>query len=824
MLAAALALAGCGGGGSSSSVNNAGTTPTTPTTPISSSQLYLSTDNTAINVSGDSVEVQARAIDANGGAIQGQAVQFTVNNPSLTGVVIDGTAVVATNESGVATVKLLLPVNTAQTKIDYLKSVGVTVTAKMIDSSNKVATSTLNLKGSAGGGSAINKVEKYNVAISVDQLNLTTGQSSTEIIVNVTDKKGGLIRNAPVILSVSTPTLTGASLSVPSEQISDDNGQVKFVVRQANSKNDFRLNHDIDLNVLVDDGVYLPETQTVTIPVTGTTLNLSSDSTIIGSSTNNVAITSTLRDGANQPIIGSKVELLNTDGSVLTNGTTNTQGIVVFNIPVTNLIANSAGQIRLSAKAYGNTSSITQLSDSVLTLITRDGEFVFVTLPTSETAINQSASITLQVKALTEAELTGKTLRLSSSLGTLDASVKPIVNIRKSGSVYVGDATFSLISGTPGVANLLATFGTDSIRAQTEFVSPVATKITLQASPAVVSPQGTSALVVRLTDANDAPVKNKLVQFTLLQDASSGQIVTPEAITNSFGEATVNYVAGSVNTAANGVRIRATADNLVKEATLTVAAKAINIAIGNANVISQSDNKTYYNMAVSADIRDNSGKPIANQTIALRILPSKYYKGAYKFGSIRVPPYDSVSGNGVSIIDYDSLWYFIKGGYTADDVDRLLDSNSQPIVIANETDDEGYLFRNDNYYTSPWECSPEDTNSNGFLDVDLGEDLNSNGKLDGMNTATLLGADGTGNLIVKTDSAGKIDFSIRYLKTYAEWLKIRIEASSLVQGSQPDTTVPILLPVLATDIDDTGKVIRPNMESPYGVNKCTEDK
>lgn len=829
VLAAAIALTACGGGGSSDSVNNAGTTPATPTgpsIPASTNSIYLTTENTAFDTSGGTVKVQARVIDKNGGAVVNESVTFKLTNTALTGVVINQAATVITDETGVAQVELLLPVNTSQTKIDYLVATGVEVVATVGNDTSGYASQSLTMKGQQGGGSAINKTEKYSLAISADQLSLTTGKSATEVTVNVTDKLGGIVANAPVVLSLANPSKTGVTLSVASSQTTDENGQVTFFINQTNSKLDYRLNHAVDLNVLVDDGTYLPATQTLSIPVTGTKLTLTSDSTIISATTGNVTITTSLRDGANTPIASSSLDLLNTDGSVLQTGTTDTAGMVKFTVPANSLIVDSSGQIKLSARAHGSTVGITQDSDTPLTLVTRDGEFVFETLPTSETAINTAATIKVQVKANAESELMGKTIRLSSSLGTLDASVKSVSNVKASGSVFVGDATFSLTSGSPGIANLQATFGSDTIRAQTEFVSPIATKINVQSAPSVVSPKGTSAITVRLTDANDAPVKNKLVQFKLLADSSGGQIVTPEAITDSNGEASVNYVAGNLNTARNGVTIQAVSGTLTTSTYLTVAARAITIAIGNSNKISSSDTNTYYQMNVSANVVDNVGQPITNQLIAIRIIPTTYRKAEFAFDSIRVPPYDSVSGNGVNIMTYENRWYYTKGQSSASDINRNLDANGQPIVIPNVTDDEGFITGDDNIYTRPWECSAEDTNGNGVLDVDLGEDINNNGKLDGMNVVTLLGytPDSTGVYTLKTDGEGKFDFNVRYLKRYAQWLSIRIEASTNVQGTEAFGSVPINLPVLADDIDDSGKVDRPNGLSPYGVNPCNMDQ
>ena len=70
---------------------------------------------------------------------------------------------------------------------------------------------------------------------------------------------------------------------------------------------------------------------------------------------------------------------------------------------------------------------------------------------------------------------------------------------------------------------------------------------------------------------------------------------------------------------------------------------------------------------------------------------------------------------------------------------------------------------------------------------------------------------------VKTDATGKLDFSIRYAKEYAQWLTATVRVTTKVDGSEFSQERDISLPVLDDDvITEDNKGIRPNTISPFG--------
>ncbi len=839
VLAAAIALTACGGGGSSDSVNNAGTTPATPTTPSvpqGSNKLYFMVDQTAINVAGDALDVSIRVIDANNGIVADTAVTFKITDPTLTGVFNTSNAVAITDENGVAKISLsLAPLSLTTAQKDYLTTTGVEILASVGSASAGVSTASMVLKGSTSSGTVINKADKYDLSIASTSASLSTGGGTTDVTVNVNDKQGGPVVGAPVLLAISDAAKVGVTLSLPSSQVTDENGQVKFSLTSSALRNfAYVLNHSVTLAVTVNDGINLPATQQAVFDVKGTSLALAADKTIIDVG-GNLTVYATARDGASRAIRGISVNLFDRLGAVIGTATTDSLGVAKFVLNYTVLNPDVDNKISLTAKMYADSNGLEQPTDNAVVVFSKNGDFAFSSLPAGDTAINTNAKLVVQVRALDIASIENKMLRLTSSLGVVDQNEKMIENITQANGFYVGDATFNIVSQSPGTANIKATFGADAITSQVSFISTIPAKISVQPNQTVVGPKNSTPIVALVLDDKNSPVKGALVLFSLQQDSSAGILSSSEAITDENGEAKVVYTAGGINTASNGVAIAATVKGLTNTTHLTVSSRAVKIAIGTSNKISSVERDVYYDMPVSANIVDNAGNPLPNQEVSVRIVPTQYYKGAWSYGRIRIPPYDDTGDlTYYSSFFTDYLWYMTKANSGASDQDRRtytgdvyydggyvkqLSPEHRADLNAGIVDYQGYLLANDHLYTKPYACVPEDTNSNATLDA--GEDLNGNGLLDGMNVSTILGvSDANGVYTLKTDSSGKFDFNLRYLKRYAQWQKIKIVATTRVQGTEYQGEISTGLPVLANDIDESGKIDRPNTLSPYGIDDC----
>ena len=288
-------------------------------------------------------------------------------------------------------------------------------------------------------------------------------------------------------------------------------------------------------------------------------------------------------------------------------------------------------------------------------------------------------------------------------------------------------------------------------------------------------------MTAKVLDKDDAPVKNAIVQFTTSKDASGGSLVSPVAYTDNNGQAIVVYNAGQNPTATNGVIIEAevqavrlpngtekAVNTLLDEAAITVQTKSTFISFAFADKVSSGDRNVYYFRKGSISVLNNTGKPAINQQVSVNLIPNKYGKGVFQV---------------------------VK----------------DPILNKEVWDRSPYI-----------ECGNEDINNNGILDP--GEDVNNNGQLDPVNVVAVLDKDGNEvsansnqSFNLTTDAFGKIDFSVRYFKEYAQWYQAKITVNTRVDGSESQQARLIDFPVLVDDVD-ISIPMRPNMISPFGVN------
>src|SRR5690606_17823481 len=128
---------------------------------------------------------------------------------------------------------------------------------------------------------------------------------------------------------------------------------------------------------------------------------------------------------------------------------------------------------------------------------------------------------------------------------------------RRALNVMNGKVDFYIDSSVPGKAILRAEYSNESRETILSFVSINPTKLLLQTERAVISVGGSTPVIARVLDKDDAPVKNAIVQFTTIRDSSGGSLGQGVAYTDDSGVATVLYNAGSNPTSTNGVEIKA---------------------------------------------------------------------------------------------------------------------------------------------------------------------------------------------------------------------------------------------------------------------------
>lgn len=537
------------------------------------------------------------------------------------------------------------------------------------------------------------------------------------------------LADTPVMFSSDTGTLTGVSA------VTDDNGIATASVSVGANKSNRTV------AVTATAGTV---SGSVNIEATGTTLSYAGETTVAFGGTSSMTVTATDSKGiaiANLPItVASSLG----NGLSSTSLTTNASGLASVTYTATN---SGTDQVTFTGGGVVRTTSV----------IISGENFQFVS-PAANTAVPVGTWQEIRVRYVQGGQpQAGRTVNFAATAGEVETAT--IVTNAS------GEATTRVRSATAAPAIVQATLtGTPPAQATlpVEFVATVAAKLVLQVSPTAIGPNASGStaqqakLLATVTDANGNPVKGATVNFSRLVDPSGGNLSQASGLTDSAGQASVQYVAGALTTASNGVQVRATvAGTAVSgDASLTVNQSALFIALGTGNTIINIDDQTYQKDWV-VYVTDANGVAVPNVTLTMKVLPVEYLKGRLAVGS--------------------GGW-----GYSASTIST---------------------------------CANEDSNFNGVLDVALNEDANSNGILEPGNVISL--SRGT----VTTDAQGRATVSLIYAESYALWVRVTLRAEAVVAGTESSKEVTFIVPALASDLSNTNSSPA-GVVSPFGVNAC----
>lgn len=616
------------------------------------------------------------------------------------------------------------------------------------------------------------------IYVSADKTQLSTGQDSVTVEIRAIDADGGIVADVPVTVSISDAALYGLSIDGSSLQTTNDQGLITIQLKQSMVGIDSQLNHESLLTVRANDGSNV--IQTLPIVVSGTRADNIVASKNSVTATDSFNVSGRILNGSGGVISNTSVALYN-DNKKVAATTTNSRGEFRFGVNAAMLTAVN-GNYNFSLEINGN--QVSQRIPDLLLISAADSSDVNFSSVSDIEVDKISEKIILTIPNVNN----GETVTLLTNKGKILASTNDAdASSRRNFQVNNNQIIFYVKSAVPGNATITAEYGNNESRTSTiNFVSTEPKKLLLQLERAVINTGGSTQVIAKVLDTNDAPVKNAIVQFTTIKDASGGGLVSPVAYTDNNGQAMVVYNAGQNPTATNGVIIEAVVQAvrlpdgtekdiiplLKEEAAITVQTKSTFISFAFADKVSSGDRNVYYFRKGSISVLDNTGKPAPNQQVSVNLIPSKYGKGVFRV---------------------------IK--------DILLDKE---IWVVNP-------------YT---ECDNEDINNNGILD--LGEDVNNNGQLDPVNVVAVLDKDGNEvsansnqSFNLTTDAFGKVDFSVRYFKQYAQWYQAKITVNTRVDGSESQQARLIDFPVLVDDVD-ISVPMRPNMVSPFGTaNSCS---
>jgi len=744
--------------------------------------------NKVVNTKGDTFKVFVRLKDDEG-SIASRVVRLNVDDPIKTGVTISGNGTATTNSDGVATFNLTL-------------ESGANVNQALLESGIKLTATTTTAENTTLVQNYIvavdtSTIDSYQILVSSDKSTLNTGGDQTNATFIVTDSSGGVLTGVPVQLSIENLEASGAALTTPSIVTTDANGQIDVGVLLAANTINARLNHSVVINARIVTPQYdangkvtmqVREEKSLSLSAVGTVITLEATVTQLQDNANTI-VTTKIVDGAGRPIANTEMQLVNANDVVISSNavaTTNANGEVSFNIQESNLTFDSNGNLRIFAKAVGEKQLVTQRSTNSIDLlkISRAG-ISFVNIQELYD-VNKPQTINVQIRTDTAAQaraLIGKSLEVQTTLGKFDngrvITTKTIITDNIDNNVITIPVTLtSQSAGTAvlqarvlGVLNGGANSGLKyQTTVDTRFRATTPAKMLFQAVKSVITPGNSTELVATVKDKNDVPVEGQTVVFSRTSDSSAGRLSAATAVTDSKGEARVVYLANA-SSPIGGVVINARLleDNTgvaPKEAKITVSEEAVYTTLAFANKLSSDD--IYYTVRGSISVMDGSGRAVPNKEVSIKSYAIEYAQGKV----------------------------------------CLLDSNVSytDLAFANTTFSEQVPI----LFESGWKTT-EDPDYNYTLDQD--DDVNNNGTLETINPVAIIGgqlSDDDGYSFV-TNNEGRADFEIRYPIRYSNWVKVRFDASTLLNGSENTQSINYGLPYLADDL----RVEETNLFSPW---------
>ena len=761
--------------------------------------------NKVVNTKGDTFKVFVR-LENEDGAVANREVSLNVDDPLRTGVSVSNDTA-NTNSDGVATFNLTLEggANVNQAILEAgIRLTATTTTAENVELEQNyiVAVDTAT-------------IESYQLLASSDKPTLTTGGDQTQASFVVTDSQGGILIGVPVQLSIENLESSGAALTTSSTVISDEAGRVDVGVLLAANSINARLNHSVVINAKIVTPQYdangtvsmqVREQKSLSLSAIGTTLTLTASETNLKDNST-TTLSSILTDGAGRAIANAKVELVDSEGEVIADDTTtDTDGKASFTVNESDLVFDNNGNLRVFVRASGERALTIQRSTSSVDLVkVSQAGISFINIE-DVYDVNVAQNINIQIRTNSTAEATallGKRLEVQTTIGTFGnnsvISTKAITAANIQGNIITVPVVLtSTLAGTAVLqATVLGEMSNGQLKYQTtvdtRFRATTPAKMLFQAVKSVITPGSSTELVATVKDKNDVPVEGQTVVFSRDADSSAGRLSAATAITDSKGQARVVYLANA-SSPINGVTINA---RLLRDPT-NIGSKPINITVSKdavyttltfANKISSDD--IYYTVRGSISVMDGSGKAVADKEVSIKSYAVEYAQGR------------------VCLLDSSILYQ------EADTVDVDGNVNTpEPKTFSEKTS----VLLQSNWITS--EDSPE---YNYILDND--DDVNNNTVLDTINPVAIIGgtfADDGYSFV--TDEEGRADFEIRYPIRYSNWVKVRFDASTFLNGSENTQSLNYSLPYLESDLDITGNTLFSPWiadASPFGPGNAT---
>ncbi len=706
--------------------------------------------------------VNALVLDANSNPVVDELITFAFSQEGLAFFEpSSGTAL--TNATGVASIELIVGEQAGAGKVIATTS------------SQESAEIGFN---SAGGGSVISEqpaaLDFFTSALQL----ASSGADQVELIALVKDEDNILMEGIEVSFSTDSGEL------IINQGTTTADGTARATLTSQNNP------ENREITVTAETGSL---TESLSIRVVGTEININAPSSVILDDT--VPITIVLVDADGRGIAGEEIQLSSGSGNALSDESPATdetgQAIVQYT-------GSISGSDIITAVWYGENGELDEGDlEQTHQIVVQEDEFSFVAEPEDDIFLDNLQPLTVSWQK-DNLPFAGGTVVYTTTRGSIvDDDGNPIA---QGVTDENGEASFNIVSTSAGKA-VIGVQGTDNennvvnTSIEVEFVANSVASIIVAASPNSIGPDGQKSTVTAvLRDARGNLVKGVQVGFTA-DDVSGGELFPPVATTDTNGLASTVYTSNTV-TNEDAITITATENlgGLSADANITVADRAQFISIGTGNQI-ESPTDSSYLKRFSVFVTDANSNPVDNVALTVTGTPVKYTElldpnaaeGDPNFGEIR-PAFHKGYWEAFPSIDAFEFWIPV-----------------QTVDCANEDiDDDAILDPN------------EDVNGNGILDegedldgdgeLDIGEDTNGDGNLTPGNIVSI-----TGNIV--TDSNGQAEIEVRYPKTFAAWVTIKITVSTPVTGSESRVSQFYTLGASAADL--TVESTAPNT-NPFG--------
>ncbi len=523
-------------------------------------------------------------------------------------------------------------------------------------------------------------------------------------------------------------------------------------------------------------------TKELPLTMQGTTLSLvSSKNSLLANAGDTAALTVTALDAAGLPQSNVSLILVSTLSNRLTAGSASGRSVTV--------VTNASGQATATLTALNtpgvDTIVATGVGAQASTEVNVSSTQFSFTAPAENSTIAVGATTTLTLTSTSDigAPVANQAVSFYTTGGYFDAVINKTETVALTNANGQAHVTYTAGStATPVDITATATGKNTALRLNVASFIPA--RLSLQASPSVIPPSigGTTSMstisaIVR--DSNGQPVSNQIVMFTLIEGPGGGESLSSAiASTDSLGVATVSFTSGTTVSAQNGVKIRATLQAnqaIYYDTTLTIAKGAASIVIGTTNkiaVVTNNGLEIGYALPVSVLVVDSNGNPVPNAVVDLGIYPVHFYTGS----------------RDTSTTNYAAVY---SAKFRNEDVNRngFLDPGedgakgwSSPLALPGDATD------------LTWYNGAEGS----LADVTSGT---PNGRLDPGGVASIPAS-------VSTDADGMAAFTIKYAKSYGNWIDIEVTASTRVFGDLSTAKYSTNLPVMEND--------EPYSNSPFG--------